>query len=222
MPTPRVVGDKWFVRIYGQEEFLRQKCRELQGWIDLSICHGVFHAGATSNENPHCHIILSMNTVLQKQSFDIRIKNLFNVKGADYSTKLWDGRLDGETAGSYLYHEGDESPVLCSKGLSPDHIAEFKASNASVQRVVAKNKQKANTKLIDFALEEFSNHVWSPCNEFKLDIYKYMLRRIKDGLNYDPGDFKLKHYVEEVQLKLCPGINFNSFAEQRFNSLFRI
>jgi len=223
--TPRVVSDKWFVRVYGQEDFLRQKCRELQGWIDLSICHGVFHAGASTKENPHCHIIVSLTTTLQKQSFDIRIKGLFNVKGADYSTKVWDGRYDlesGEGAGSYLYHEGDDSPVLCSKGLTDLHIQQFKTVNAAVQVVVKKNKLKANTKLVDFALEEFRDQHWSGSNEFKLDIYKYMMRRCKDGLNHLPSDFQIKSYVEEVHLKLCPGHNFDGLIEQKFNSLWRL
>lgn len=220
MATPRVVSDCWFVRVDGVESFLRQKCGELSRWIDVSICHGVYHAGA-SKENPHTHIIIKLLGSLQKQSFDIRIKKLFEVeKRSQYSTKLWDGNY-GEGAGSYLYHESNDSPVLCSKGLTELHIQQFKDANASVQKVVALNKAKANTKLIDFAMEEFQNASWNNYDMEK-DIFMYMLKRCKDGLNYYPGDGLLKRYVQEVHLKLCPDQNFEGYAESAYNRIWRL
>jgi len=209
------------VRVDGTEQFLRQKCGELSSWIDVQVCHGIYHAG-TSKENPHVHIIIQLLAVLQKQSFDIRIKKLFDVKERnDYSTKAWDGNY-GEGAGSYMYHESDDSPVLCSKGLTELHIQQFKEANKSVQRVMALNNEKANNKLVDCALAEFSNHSWSASDEFKFDIYWFMFKRCKEGLNYWPNEFQFKKYVEEVHVKLCPSQNLEGFARQKFNSMFRI
>jgi len=214
----RVVSDKWFVRVDGPESFLRQKCEELSRWIDTQSCHGVYHAGASKKENPHTHIIMTMLSTLQKQSFDIRIKKLFEVDNRNgYSTKAWDGNL-GEGAGSYLYHESDDSPVLCNKGFTELHIVEFKRANASVQRVVALNKEKANTKLIDLAMEEFKDSEWSYALEE--DIFNYMLYRIKNGDNYHPGDFRLKTFVQEVHLRLLPKSKFQEFAHYRYQKMF--
>jgi len=214
----RVSGDKWFVRVTGQESFLRQKCRELQGWIDTSTCHGVFHAGASTKENPHVHIIMSMTQVLQKQSFDIRIKKLFEVAGAQYSTKLWDGEY-GSGAGSYLYHEGDDSPVLCSKGLTDLHIEGFKEANKQTQRVVALAKEKAETKLVGKAVNEFKHRPFSM--DMEEEIFIYMLKLCKDGENHFPGDFGLKKYTQEAHMKLCPDMDFMDYAERKYREIFR-
>lgn len=221
--TPRVVSNHWWVRADGiSEDFLRSKCRELSLWPDLVVCHGIYHAG-NAKENPHTHIILTLTESLQKQSFDVRIKKLFEVKQRnDYSTTPWDGITDRPGCGSYLYHEGDDSPVMCSKGFSDFQISEFKKQNQESQKVKEKNKLKANTKLVDFALAEFADHTWSGSDDFKFDIYFYMLKRCKEGLNYYPNEYKLKGFVDEVHLKLCPQINFEGFARQKFNSLWRI
>jgi len=219
MGTPRVTSDKWFVRVDGELLFLRQKCGELSQWIDTHSCHGVFHVGATTKENPHAHIIMSMTSVLQKQSFDVRIKKLFEIQSRNaYSTKPWDGRYEGETAGSYLYHEGNDSPVLCNKGFTELHINAFKEANALVQKVVKANKEKANTKLIGKALEAFKNAPFN--NELECEVFTYMLKECRDGANYYPGDFQIKKFVQEVCMKLCPGNQFEEYAFQKYRDLF--
>lgn len=219
-PAVRVISDKWFVRADGPESFLRQKCRELQSWIDVLTCHGVYHAGTSKKENPHTHIIMTMSSTLQKQSFDIRIKKLFEVVDRNaYSTKAWDGAM-GEGAGSYLYHESNDSPVLCNKGFDETAIDGFKTANASVQRMVAINNEKANTKLVGLALEEFKDSEWN-AGSLEFEIFKYMLKRTKDGDNYHPGEWKLKAYVQEVHLRLCPDSRFDDFAYSKYEKIFR-
>lgn len=219
-PAVRVVSDKWFVRVDGPETFLRQKCRELQNWIDVQVCHGIYHAGKSVKENPHAHVIMTMTTVLQKQSFDIRIKKLFEiVRGVDYSTKLWDGNY-GEGAGSYLYHEGEDSPVLCSKGITDLQIEEFKKANASVQRMVALNKEKAGNKLVEQALEHFKLDTWTS-ESMEYDIFRFMFKRVSEGTNHHPGDSRLKMFVQEVHARLCPANRFEDFAYSRYEKMFR-
>jgi len=221
-PSGRVTSDKWFVRVYGEENFLRQKCREIPGWIDTHLCHGVFHACATNKENPHVHIIISLTNVLQKPSFDLRIKKLFGVAGAQYSTKPWDGRYDAdgeEGAGSYLYHEGDDSPVLCSKGLTELHINNFKEVNKQVQKTVLKNKQKAEKKLVGKAVAEYKDVPFDDTIEEK--IFIFMLSLCKNGENHYPGDYGLKKYVQEAVIQLCPDNEFMRFAEHKYRAIFR-
>ena len=217
MPPVRVSGSKWFVRVDGPESFLRTKCRQVAEWIDTTSMLAVYHEGS-KKENPHTHFIIEMSSLLQKQSFDIRIKNTFEVqKGTAYSTKLWDG-LYGEGAGSYLFHEVD-APILSNKGFTDLHINNFKEINAKVQAVVKINNEKANNKLIDKALEKFKDYEWN--RQMKFDIFKYMLECVRDGENYHPGDFLLVRYVEEVNLKLCPRDKFDQLVSNKFENLFR-
>lgn len=217
MPAVRVSGSKWFVRVDGPESFLRQKCQEVQGWIDTSKILAVYHKG-DKKDNPHTHFILEMLTTLQKQSFDVRIKNTFEVqKGTAYSTKLWDG-LYGEGAGSYLFHEED-APILCNKGFTEIDINHFKEINEKVQAVMKINNEKANTKLVGKALEQFHTTPWN--RQLKFDIFKYMMTCIKNGENYHPGDFLLVRYVEEVNLRLCPTNQFENLVSTKFDNLFR-
>ena len=93
--------------------------------------------------------------MLQKQSVDLRLKKLFDVNGnKEYSSKIWDGNIDGEGAGSYLFHEDDytDEDILANKGYGSEKIDKLKAINKKVKEVVAINKQKASTKLVDKAL----------------------------------------------------------------------
>ena len=217
MPAVRVSGSKWFVRVDGPESFLRQKCQEVCGWIDRSKMLAVYHTGERK-ENPHVHFIIEMATTLQKQSFDIRIKNTFEVqKGTAYSTKLWDG-LYGEGAASYMFHEAD-APILCNKGFTEIDINHFKEINAKVQAVMKINNEKANTKLIGKAYDKFVFTPWS--RQLKKEIFRYMMECIKNGENYHPGDFILVRYVEEVNIKLCPSNQFDNLVETKFDNLFR-
>lgn len=215
----RVVSDKWFVRVDGPESFLATKCRELSGWIDADKVFGVYHTGKTK-ENPHCHMLIAMTSILQKQSFDVRIKKLFEIdKKTQYSTKVWDGNY-GEGAGSYLYHESDDPPILVNKGFTELHIQGFKDANALVQRVMAQANEKANTKLIEKALAEFSTTSMDNNKILEWEVFKYMLQCIKNGENYHPGEFNLMKYVAEVVLRLSNAQQFEDYAWTRYQKLF--
>lgn len=219
MATPRIVSDKWFVFVNGPETWLRDKLKVLMGWIDVDQALAVAHVGG-KKDHPHMHMILSLTSKLQKQSFDIRIKKLFEiVKKTDWSTKPWDGEY-GHGAGSYMYHEGEASPVLCNKGFTELHIEGFKTAAALVDKIKLQAKEKANTKLIDFAMEHFAAHEHTSDLEFF--VYRYMLKRIKDGENYHPGDYLLKRYVQEVVLRLCPADKFDDYALRSYEKLFPI
>lgn len=203
-PAKSVKGTCWFVRSDGSEEFLRQKCGELATWIDVKAVLAVYHVGG-SKENPHCHAVVETTSEIQKQSWDIRIKKVFGIeKKSQYSTKLWDGIRDSG-ASSYLFHE-NTAVILVNKGWSSDEIDVAKATNEAVQKVVAVNKQRASTKLVDKALEHFANQ-----HATRSEILKFMLLECRDGDSYYPGTFMLKKYVEEVQLKLTDKSNFQQF-----------
>jgi len=205
----------WFVRSDGSEEFLRQKCGELATWIDVKAVLAVYHVGS-SKENPHCHACIELTSDLQKQSFDIRVKKLFGIeKKSQYATKVWDGVRDAGAA-SYMFHENTEI-VLVSHGWSSDDLAAAKAANAAIQKVVAVNKERASTKLVDKAVAEFATK-----GATRRDILEYMLKECRDGNSYYPGSFMLKKYVEEVQLKLTDNATFAYFVDSMESQLWKV
>lgn len=196
----------WFVRLDGAEEFLRQKCGELASQMDVKAVLAVYHVG-DSKENPHIHACIELTSEPQKQSFDVRIKKLFGVeKRSQYSTKVWDGIRDAG-AGSYMFHES-EAKIVCRKDWSEDDLESAKKHCAAVQKVVAMNRERASAKLVDRALQQFAG-----AKPSRLEILRYMLTECRDGGAYYPGTFRLKAFVEEVQLKLTDKNDFRVFVE---------
>lgn len=185
----------WFVRADGQKSFLKEKCELLARGLDVVRCIAAYHTGKTG-ENPHTHICIEIRNEIQKQSFAIRIKNLFEiVKKSQYALDVWDGH-DGKGAMSYLYHE-ENAEILCNKGFTDTQLAAAKEANAAVQAVVAVNQERASNKLVEKALTRFEGE-----KPDRIDILYFMLQAINSGENYHPGSFMLKKYVEEVQIKL--------------------
>jgi hypothetical protein len=198
-----VRSDKWFVRVDGEIEFLRSKCKELSNSIDVINMLGTYHKGE-KKENPHVHFVITLSSSPQKQQFGTnRIRSLFNItKKSDYSVTVWDGIIANEGAGSYLFHE-DNAPIIVCKSISEEDIASARKANDAVKKVVAINKEKAEHKLVDKALTKFRDEE----NVSKQDIIFFMLKCISKGENYYPNEYKLKAFVEEVEIKLCKDDN---------------
>lgn len=198
--TPRVTSSKWFVRIDGQSAYLTQKLNLIQEWVDVSGILATYHIGS-KKEHPHIHFIIDMYSVLQKQSFDIRIKKLFEIetaraKASCWSSKPWDGKY-GEGAGSYLFHEELDGKPLVQKGFTDEDVTVFRQAAKTVDRVVKLNQEKASFKLVDAAVEYYGGtHVT------ERDVGMFMCKRVIDGTNHYPGSFMMKKFIEEAMLKL--------------------
>lgn len=214
VPSSKVRSQYWFVRVDGEKEFLRQKCRELSMGIDVEACLSGYHTGKTK-ENPHVHICFALTTSPQKQTVALRIKSLFNVvKKSQYALEVWDNdREKGAT--SYIYHESDVE-VFTRNGFSDSQLSAAQAANAAVQKVVAMNAEKAQHKLVERALKEFEN-----AKPDRVDILEFMLQCIHRGDNYHPGTFMLKRYVEEVELKLMSEWEIRDYAVSLADNLWR-
>lgn len=207
----------WFVRIDGTQEFLMQKVQILSLQVSRLLC--VFHTGKKA-ENPHCHFVLSMAKELQKQSLDVKLKKIFGVSGNGYSSKVWDGELVVEGAGTYLFHESIESPVLCSKGVSAEEIEKIKSTAQLVNKVIEANRQKAETKIPGKVLEvwnEKGNPEWG-----NREIVYCICRMAKVGDCYLPkGDFQWKAYVEEVKMKMSDTPQkFEVFMDETYRRIY--
>jgi len=207
------VSALWFVRVDGDIEVLRPKVLEFASTIDCVSILSVHHTGQ-KKENPHIHFVCGMNTSVQKQSFALRVKKVFEVVDRGYAVDVWDGNR-GEGAASYLFHEPIWN-ILARKGWSDDEIAEAQRIGQIVSKEVAKAKDKASQKLVERAVKHFESR--SPT---KFDILSYMVDEIHGGQAYHPGNFKLKSYIEEVEIKLTPKDQLLRLKNGIYNEMFR-
>jgi hypothetical protein len=219
VPKSKVVSDKWFVRVNGEESFLRQKCGELQQWATTVLIHAVFHMGST-REKPHVHIIHSLDKSLQNQSYSLKIKELFNTSGTGYSATEWDGKYEG--AGSYLYHEAHDdgdyalAPVLCSKGITELHVNQMIEYSKVIKKLVEEKKKKASHTIVERCLEHFEEGDKPTART----IWEYIFYLIRNGDVYNPGQHHLTKYAAEVLQKRGSDSAWNSYRDAMFDRAF--
>jgi len=211
----RVLSDSWFVMVHGPKDYLTTKIKVVAGWIDTIQLLATYHEG-DSKETPHIHFVIKMSSVLQAQSLQIRVKELFEVKGKQYAAKPWDGNLEGYGAGSYLFHENTEP--ICKKNVSDEQLALCRQANEISQKVMAANKEVAGTKLISKALIHFQDAAWN-ATDTPRNVFHYFMGEIADGKNYHPG-FRLKGMIEEVVLRLCPAVNREYYFDTLYDKMF--
>lgn len=205
----QTMGNAWFVRVDGAKEFLKTKLNEFRGKLDTKKLYGVYHTG-DKHDNPHCHFVIETSSTVQKQSFALRCKTLFGIeKRSQYSVNVWDGKIE---AIAYMFHE-DGAEELARLGVTDEEIDEAKKINESTKKVVAVNKQKASGKLVEKALEAF------PEEPTRREVLMFMLKEIRDGNNYHPGEGRLKMFVEEVMVRRTGDLEW--YAEQLERRLWR-
>lgn len=201
----------FFVRVDGRREFLIEKLRQLEQAIDTVKLLSLAHIGS-AGENPHCHFVIQIGADIQLQSFRERIKVLFQVqKKTEFSVKIWDG---ADPACSYMFHELDEV-ILSVKGYTDDDINRFRELNKKVQEVVAINKTRGGGRLVDRVVEEFRDE-----RPDRKDILVNLILKIRDGEMYEPGDYQLSKYVEEIYLKTTGKYHIDDYCEERYRKLF--
>ena len=184
---------QWFIRITAPWDHIRSKMIDVRQSIDFVGCMVGYHHGTKAGA-PHAHIALRLRSELQKQSVDVRYKKLFGVDRQQYSSKVWDGNTK---ALSYLYHD-PTGQVEDYFGLSEEEIDKIKDLNTEIQKVVVENKKRASNKVVDYVLEriEESKEQWT-----RHDIADCILRAVAHGQFYEPGDFQLEKYLNEIELK---------------------
>lgn len=183
----------WFVRVDYPRSEVEKKLKTVTQWVDFEKILAVFHRGKTG-ENPHFHAILTLKSELQKQSIDARFKTLFEVKGSQYSSKVWDGKSG---AGSYLFHE-DEHDIVINRGYSDSDINEYKRLNEEVKRVVEINKERGGNKTVNRLVDKFEQNV------SREQIFYELWRAIKEGEIYHPG-FRMGAMIDEIFIKKSSG-----------------
>lgn len=201
---------KWFIRIDGNKEDLVERCKTMLGWIDTAKAYGMYHTGQTK-ENPHCHIVLELTSELQKQTIDTRLKKLFKIeKKSQYSSKVWDG---ADSAISYMFHEPD-FVVVCNKGFTEEYLTKCKQLNESVQQVIQINKDRAPGRAVNKVIDYFTGE-----KPTRKDIIRKFLDMIREGEMYEPGNFQLEKYMEEVYLKTRPADEWDDYVDERCSKI---
>lgn len=213
-------SDMWFFRVTVPHTVAESEIVKILQWRTPFGDEVVSFLAAThigkKGENEHFHAIIKLTTQLQKQSFDVRIKKLYGVSGNEYySSKPWDG---SDAACSYLFHE-ESARIIANRGYSDEDIERFKKLNADVQKVVAVNAERASHKHVEKVIEKIklSGHSWS-----QRMIFDEFVRRIYNREMYDPGDYQLKKYIEEVSILQCEDdIQLNAYSDERYYRLYK-
>lgn len=211
-------SDKWFFRVTLSHETVKvlwESALKTIKLIDMERCLIVSHIGAKT-EKEHVHGIINLSKVLQKQSFDVRLKSIFNVSGADYSSKSWDGNME-HGAGSYMYHDPNATEIYC-KGFTQDERDKFRECNQQVQAVVEENKSRASGRCVERTLEliKQSNRQWT-----RKEILRTLLEDIRSDRMYECGDFILRKYLEEIYAKQLTDDQWSQYVELRMTNVLR-
>lgn len=187
------VSSEWFVRITAPWDHIEVKYKSLLEYIDVKETAIGYHIG-TKTGKAHAHIAIRMLKGLQKQSLDLRLKKLFDVKGSDYSSKVWDGSYK---VLSYLYHDTN-GKVVINMPLTPEQQTEVNNLVTVYNEIVTTAKSKATYKCVDHVLEAIadSKTIWSTS-----DIVRYIMVGVRQGRWHPPGKFQLEKYVDEIRIK---------------------
>lgn len=208
----------WFVRVTAPHSHLEKKVIEMLDtrtvtcWHDIEKMLCLTHVG-DKTDKPHIHFVVQLKKELQKQSLDVRLKKLFEVSGSDYSSKVWDG-LDAACA--YMFHDSDYR-IIAQVGYTQDDINRFIDINKKTQAVIAVNKERGAKRVVERLVEKLRGRGGVD----REIVFINLMKMIKDGECYEPGDNGVKRWVEEVMLKLTTEETFGDYCRERFLNLYR-
>lgn len=218
MPNGNVTSKYWFVRV--TLPHLSMKLHAKQWEENLMLADHirmlmVGHTGVRSKKE-HSHFIVELYEPRQKQSIDKRYKTLFGVRGTDYSSKAWDGNM-GTGAGSYLFHDPG-AEIQFNRGFTDEQIQEFRDCADKVREVVMANKDRASGRCVNRILEKItdSGETWT-----RTQIAEEILDQIHDGAMYEPGDYVIKRYIEEIYMKQLDDTRYSQYRSLRVAYLLR-
>jgi len=211
-------SDKWFFRVtlsHANVKLLWNNALNTIKLLDMERCLIVGHVGEKT-EKEHVHGIIKLSKLLQKQSFDVRLKSIFNVSGADYSSKPWDGGME-HGAGSYMYHDPTATEIYI-KGFTDEELNKFRECNQQVQVVVEEAKSRASGRCVDRTLTLItqSNRNWT-----RSEILRQLLADIREDAMYECGDYTLSKYAEEIYMKQMTKQMWDTYADTRVAHILR-
>lgn len=191
MSGKTVKSTRWWIRVDGPHEYLRERVKIIREWIDFTAISVGYHLG-DRKENPHAHFALTLKSEVQKQSMAARLKKLFDIKtkGA-YACEPWDGSLKVH---SYLRHEPEAEVDYEHAKLTTEEHEQIKVLCEVYKDITTSAKEKAGHKCVLGALEaiEQGGKLWDPD-----EIIAFILYGVREGKWYSPGN-QLFRYVDEI------------------------
>lgn len=202
---------KWFIRVTAPWEHIATKYLELRSKVDYVASVIGYHIGKKTSK-PHAHIVLEMRSTVQKQSVDLRMKQLFGIKGSDYSSKVWDGN---HNAISYLHHD-DGGKVEYHMDLTDAEKASILTVSTVYADIVTVAKDKASNRMVDVLLEDIKKdgHPWT-VRQIATAIYA----GVQAKRWYSPG-YRMTNYVEEIIARQYTDDTGVAFLADKFTAKF--
>lgn len=195
MPSTKE-SSQWFIRVTAPHSHNETKLKLLKENIDVKRMAIGYHTGDKSKKE-HVHIAIEFIKSVQQQTINKRIKLLFEVAGADYSSKVWDG---SHKVLSYLYHDEKGKVEYHKMELTPEELALIDQTKDVYKDIVQTAKAKATNRIPDRILEEIktSEHIWTMSQ-----IIRRILVGVKDNEWYPPG-MQMERIVQEIRIKQDP------------------
>lgn len=234
MPNAQVTSKYWFIRItkphlqfmqniyrtqvdlLNGQLVLTKQMEDMTWWMaDHVRFLAVAHVGEKT-EKEHVHCLIELSESKQKQTVDKRYKRECGVSGPNYSSKVWDGDM-GAGAGSYLFHD-PTARILANVGFTDEQLDNFRKLNQDVQKVIEVNKQRASGRCVERLLHLI---VDSGRNWTRREIARKLITDIREGVMYEPGDYVLRRYIEEIYSKQLQGNDWDKYANMRIEMLVR-
>lgn len=203
MPSTKQ-SDLWFARITAPHTLVQPKVQELKESIDIEKMAIGYHTGKRTAKE-HIHIAIKLRKVVQQQSINKRLKTLFGVSGADYSSKIWDG---SNKVISYLYHDDKGKVEFHNMEFTQIEIDEIKRVHETYKEIVNQAKTKASNRIPDQILDEIkeSGKTWTT-----EQILTRILTGVSRGEIRHPGDQLIIRYTQEIQIRQNPKREINKF-----------
>jgi len=184
-------------RITAPWDLIETQSKEIFTWIDYSGCMIGYHIG-TKTEKEHAHFAIQLKSRLQRESLNVRLRSLFGVKGANYSSSAWD---TDPQALRYMFHDR-KGKVFNFLGYDQSIIDKLKAESEVITKAVEESKKKASKRLPDYVIgcieAEGGNVLWTP-----EDIAYKMFQAVYESKFHNPGNTHFENYINEVMIKQC-------------------
>ena len=208
----------WFIRVTAPHAEIVAKVSAEGAWDILLPPHTIrvacLHVGKKTHRE-HAHFLVMLETKIQQQSMKLRWKRIFTEPRC-ISMKPWDGRLGGESALSYLHHD-DQADFFDYVGVTAQQLEEARVVHANVSARVDVVRQRASGHCVERILGVIRQN---PTIQYsRQTICLMILNLIRDGFMYEPGDYMIKKYVEEIWAKHMTHTQWELYARARASEL---
>jgi len=195
-------------------------------WPDLQQIFAVKHKGA-KGDHIHWHAALILSSEIQQQAMLKRIKQIWDVSGAQLCAETWDLN---EKVYVYMFHE--EAPLrddVVDNWKRPDHIVltpeqiedyrrRAQTANREYQEAQKKKKTKSKERIATALLNEVKDGI---VERSEYMVFMRYMAKIALGEQPYPGPFRIKNVVHEVLLRSSNKEEFHRTANALYQDIFR-